>query len=142
MNSSDIFRGYGIKIILKESDDFLKVKETLTRIGTVLDTEKTLCQTCHILHKQGEYAIIHFNELFALDNLSLDETPLPIDEEDIAKRNTISNLLETWGLLELVDPSESDSPTMLLRDGIKILSHKDKHNWCLVSEYEIGEPKY
>ena len=92
----DIFLGYGVEVLLKESDDFLKIKETLTRIGFASKKDKILYQSCHILHKQGRYAIVHFKELFALDG-----KPTDISENDLSRRNAIANLLNDWELLDL-----------------------------------------
>jgi hypothetical protein len=136
MNTNDIFRNCGIEITLQQPDDFLKVKETLTRIGVSSRKDKTLYQSCHILHKQNRYVIIHFKELFSLDNRSTDLT-----ENDIHRRNAIAKLLQDWGLIKIINPS-------ILTDGIapihqiKILSHKDKSEWKLVSKYNIGKKKY
>jgi hypothetical protein len=120
---------------LKSPDDFLKIKETLTRIGVASKKEKTLYQSCHILHKQGRYAIIHFKELFALDGKQTD-----FSDEDKGRRNSIANLLEEWELLELEDPNKSLSPVAPMSQ-IKIISHADKNNWQLVSKYNIGKKK-
>ena len=98
-----------VEITLKESDDFLKVKETLTRIGVASRKEKTLYQSCHILHKQSKYYIVHFKELFALDG-----KPYNFSETDIARRNTISNLLEEWSLVKLVDVEKTKDPILPL----------------------------
>ena len=103
MTNEDIFRGLGVEITLKEKDDFLKVRETLTRIGISSRKEKKLFQSCHILHKRGRYAIMHFKELFSLDGLNTD-----ISKNDIARRNTIASLLEEWELLEIIDEDEDD----------------------------------
>ena len=96
-----------VEVLLSEDDDFLKVKETLTRIGVSSRKENKLYQSCHILHKRGKYYIVHFKELFALDGL-----PTNLSEEDIARRNTISNLLEEWGLLKIVDSEQTDEPVI------------------------------
>ena len=106
-----------LEVSLKEDDDFLKVKETLTRIGVSSRREKKLYQSCHILHKRGKYYVVHFKELFALDGL-----PTNLDVNDIGRRNTIANLLEEWGLLTVVDSEKSEEPTV----GIK---HKIKKIW-------------
>ncbi len=132
----DIFRGYGVEIILKDPDDFLKVKETLTRIGVASKKDKTLYQSCHILHKKGRYRILHFKELFALDGKTTD-----MSENDEGRRNTITKLLADWGLIniplqtleELGCPPISVPPSQ-----IKIISFKDKNEWILVSKYSIG----
>ena len=124
-----------LQVILNEPDDFLKIKETLTRIGVSSKKEhNTLFQSCHILHKQGRYFIVHFKELFLLDG-----KPSNFNEDDLSRRNTIATLLSDWGLLEIVRPSEA-SPKTTLRS-IKIISHKDKSEWNLESKYSIGNVK-
>ncbi len=133
MNSEDIFKGVGIEITLPSPDSFLKVKETLTRIGISSRKEKKLYQTCHILHKQGRYSILHFKELFILDGKK--DT---FAEEDEARRNTIVNLLEEWGLVAIVNPDSSKEPVAQLNQ-IKIISHKEKSNWTLEAKYNIGK---
>ena len=125
MNSEDIFKGVGIEVTLPSPDSFLKVKETLTRIGISSRKEKKLYQTCHILHKQGRYSILHFKELFILDGKK--DT---FADEDEARRNTIVNLLEEWGLVAIVNPDSSKDPIAQLNQ-IKIISHKEKSNWTL-----------
>ncbi len=122
-----------VEVTLKEDDDFLKVRETLTRIGVSSKKENKLWQSCHILHKRGKYYIVHFKELFALDQL-----PTNLDEEDIARRNTIANLLDEWGLLELVDPEKSEEPVASIKQ-IKILPYKEKKDWELCPKYHIGK---
>jgi hypothetical protein len=133
MDSEDIFKGVGIEIALPTPDSFLKVKETLTRIGISSRKEKKLYQTCHILHKQGRYAILHFKELFILDG----KTDTFI-EEDASRRNTIVNLLEEWGLVSVVQTEKAQDPVAQLNQ-IKILSHKEKSNWTLQAKYNIGK---
>ena len=122
-----------VEVKLKQDDDFLKVRETLTRIGVSSRKEKKLWQSCHILHKRGKYYIVHFKELFALDQL-----PTNLDDEDIARRNTIANLLEEWGLVELVDPDKSEEPVASIKQ-IKILPYKEKKDWELCPKYHIGK---
>lgn len=124
-----------IEVRLAEPDDFLKVKETLSRIGVASKKEKTLYQSCHILHKQGKYYIIHFKQLFLLDNKSSD-----FSEEDRGRVNTIANLLSEWGLAILVDPAKSQNPVAPLSQ-IKIISHREKTEWNLVTKYNIGKRK-
>jgi hypothetical protein len=130
-----------IEVKLSSPDDFLKVKETLTRIGVASKKEKTLYQSCHILHKrdkdtkESRYYIVHFKELFRLDG-----KPTTITEEDIARRNTIANILAEWGLLSLVDKSKSEAPVANI-SSIKIVSYKDKSNWKLEAKYNIGTNK-
>lgn len=131
----DIFRGTGVEITLIKPDDFLKIKETLTRVGIASRKEKKLYQSCHILHKQGRYSILHFKELFILDGKDNNFT-----EEDVSRRNTIINLLEEWGLLVVVDPTKSEEPIAPLSQ-IKVLSHKEKGQWTLESKYNIGKKK-
>jgi hypothetical protein len=132
--NEDIFNGFGIEVFIDEND-FLKIKETLSRIGVLSKKDKTLYQSCHILHKQGRYVIIHFKELFGLDNKIHD-----ISENDLARRNTIVNLLEDWELLEIRYPESCSSPLVLISQ-IKILSFKEKSEYTLVSKYNIGKVK-
>tara|TARA_R110000772_G_scaffold51910_9_gene119139 strand:- start:4264 stop:4686 length:423 start_codon:yes stop_codon:yes gene_type:complete len=124
-----------LEVRIEEPDDFLKIKETLTRIGVSSKKEHNiLYQSCHILHKQGHYFIVHFKELFMLDG-----KPSNFTEDDLARRNTITTLLSDWGLLELVTPSAA-LPKTTLR-AIKIISHRDKKDWILESKYSIGNVK-
>jgi hypothetical protein len=120
-----------IEIKLNNPEDFLKVKETLTRVGVSSKIEKKLFQSCHILHKRGKYYIVHFKELFGLDGL-----PCSLNEKDIGRRNAIACLLEEWGLLEIV--SEDDLEPQASLSQIKILSHHEKKDWELVPKYRIG----
>ena len=120
-----------IEVRLKEDDDFLKVKETLTRIGIASRREKKLYQSCHILHKQGKYYIVHFKELFALDG-----KPTNLSENDIERRNTVVNLLHEWDLVEIVNP-EKAQPTVSIRQ-MKILPFSEKPEWDLQAKYSIG----
>lgn len=122
-----------VEVTLAKPDDFLKVKETLTRIGISSKAEKKLHQSCHILHKRGKYYIVHFKELFALDGL-----PSSIDEADIARRNTIATLLDEWSLVKLVDPTKIQDVTAGLGQ-IKIIPYKEKGEWELVPKYHIGK---
>jgi hypothetical protein len=124
-----------VEVTLENQDDFLKVRETLTRIGIASRKDKTLYQSCHVLHKQGRYYIVHFKELFALDG-----KPANFDEGDISRRNTIANLLSDWGLIKLVDPDKSADPIAPLSQ-IKILPHKEKDQWNLEAKYTIGRKK-
>jgi hypothetical protein len=133
MQNEDIFKGVGIEVSLPSPDSFLKVKETLTRIGISSRKEKKLYQTCHILHKQGRYAILHFKELFILDGKANTFT-----EEDMARRNTITNLVDEWGLVTVTHPGSSEEPIAPLNQ-IKILSHKEKSEWILEAKYNIGK---
>ena len=119
-----------LEILLNEPDDFLKVRETLTRIGVASRKDKKLYQSCHILHKQGRYFIVHFKELFLLDGKKAN-----LEENDIARRNTIATLLSDWGLIDFVKKEEL--LTAPLRQ-IKIISFKDKDQWELCPKYNIG----
>ena len=124
-----------LEVTLKAEDDFLKVRETLTRIGVSSKKENKLYQSCHILHKRGKFYIVHFKELFALDGL-----PTDIDDTDIGRRNTIANLLDEWGLVEIVDEKKASEPIVSLAQ-MKIIPFKDKQNWELVPKYHIGKKK-
>jgi hypothetical protein len=124
-----------VEVVLKEDDNFLKVRETLTRIGVASKKDNTLYQSCHILHKQGKYYIVHFKELFALDG-----KPSDFSENDIARRNTVTNLLKEWKLIDIVDADKISSPVAPISQ-IKIISHTDKKNWKLVPKYNIGKKK-
>ncbi len=121
-----------LEVTLKEPDDFLKVRETLSRIGVASRKERTLYQSCHILHKQGRYFIVHFKELFALDGKDTN-----LSENDIARRNTIANLLNDWGLIEVKGDLEPMDPL----SQIKILSFREKDEWTLETKYNIGKKK-
>jgi hypothetical protein len=121
-----------IEVQLNEQDDFLKVRETLTRIGVSSRKEKVLYQSCHILHKQGQYYLVHFKELFALDG-----KPSNISENDIQRRNAIAKLLEEWGLVKILNPSVIEEVAPLHQ--IKIISFKEKDDWELVAKYNIGK---
>ena len=135
VENEDIFKGLGVEIRLKKDDDFLKVKETLTRIGVASKKDKTLYQSCHILHKRGRFSIVHFKELFVLDGKESD-----ISENDLARRNTITNLLAQWGLIDLLSPSVAIAPVASLNQ-IKIVKHSEKSQWNLVAKYSIGKKK-
>lgn len=124
--------GQMIEVELNTPDDFLKIRETLTRIGVSSRKKQTLYQSCHILHKQGKYYIVHFKELFALDGKTAN-----ISISDIQRRDTIARLLEDWGLLKLMSDDVEINKSMLSQ--IKIISHKDKSEWELVSKYSIGK---
>ena len=124
-----------IEIRLKEQDDFLKIRETLTRIGISSPKEKRLYQSCHILHKRGKYYIVHFKELFALDGKSTN-----FSEEDEGRRNTVVKLLADWGLLEVVDEDLISYPATPINQ-IKIIPHKEKSEWELITKYNIGGRK-
>ena len=124
-----------IEVTLKEQEDFLKVRETLTRIGVASRKDKTLYQSCHILHKQGKYYIVHFKELFALDG-----KPTNFSDEDRGRRNTITNLLTEWGLVGIVE-TNSTAEFIVPLSQIKIISHKEKEEWNLVAKYNIGRKR-
>ena len=121
-----------LEVGLGESDDFLKVRETLSRIGVASRKERKLYQSCHILHKQGRYFIVHFKELFALDG-----KPTNISVNDIERRNTIAGLLEDWGLITMIGKSEPRAPL----SQIKVLSFREKDDWLLETKYNIGTKK-
>lgn len=124
-----------VEVTFPEKDDFLKIRETLSRIGVASRKDKELFQSCHILHKRGKYYITHFKELFKLDG-----KPTNIDESDIGRRNTICKLLEQWKLVTLVDPSKIVEPSAPLSQ-IKIIPYKEKSNWKLTTKYSIGGSK-
>lgn len=124
-----------IEVIFPQADDFLKIRETLSRIGVASRKEKILYQSAHILHKQGKYYIVHFKQLFLLDGKKSD-----FSEDDKARLNTIANLLNEWGLLTLVNPAKSRNPIAPLSQ-IKIISHKEKPEWSLITKYTIGKQK-
>lgn len=128
-NASDL-----IEIKLNQPDDFLKVRETLTRIGVASRTENKLYQSCHILHKQGRYYIVSFKELFLLDG-----KPSDLSENDVQRRNRITKLLSDWGLVQVVYPDRIEE--MVPMSQIKIIPFKDKENWTLESKYQIGTKK-
>lgn len=121
-----------VEVTLKTDEDFLKVKETLTRIGVASKRERKLFQSCHILHKQGKYYIVHFKELFGLDG-----KPSDFSDDDVARRNTIANLIAEWGLVRLVDDQKTKAPTMPMAH-IKVIPFKEKDQWELVTKYTIG----
>jgi hypothetical protein len=124
-----------LEVSLSEPDDFLKIKETLTRIGVASKRDaQTLFQSCHILHKQGRYFIVHFKELFMLDG-----KPSNFSEDDLARRNTIAILLSDWGLLDVLSEEKAAERTSLRN--IKIISHRDKNDWVLEAKYSIGNVK-
>jgi len=123
-----------VEVTLKEKDDFLKVRETLTRIGVASKKDRIIYQSCHILHKQGKYYIVHFKELFALDG-----KPTDISENDLSRRNAIVKLLQDWELVGIVNKDKAENPEPIMMSQIKILSHKDKSDWELVPKYNIGK---
>lgn len=122
-----------IEVSLNKQDDFLKVRETLTRIGVSSRKEKVLYQSCHILHKQGHYYLVHFKELFALDG-----KPTNISDNDIQRRNAIAKLLEEWGLITIVNRNLMGEDIAPLHQ-IKIISFKEKDSWDLIPKYNIGK---
>ena len=121
-----------LEVELKEPDDFLKIRETLSRIGVASRKDKVIYQSCHILHKQGKYFIVHFKELFALDGKQTN-----LSENDIARRNTISRLLSDWGLVKIKGETDPAAPL----SQIKIISFKDKNDWTLETKYNIGKKR-
>ena len=123
-----------VEVALKTDDDFLKIRETLTRIGVASRKDKTIYQSCHILHKQGRYYIVHFKELFALDG-----KPTNFSDNDKARRNTIANLLAEWGLLSIIN-DQSETPVAPLSQ-IKVLPYKEKDDWNLTAKYNIGKKR-
>lgn len=124
--------GKMLEVTLNEPDDFLKVRETLTRIGVASRKENKLYQSCHILHKQGRYFIVHFKELFALDGKDTN-----ITENDVSRRNSIANLLGDWGLIEILGSAEPKAPL----SQIKVISFKEKGEWTLETKYNIGKKR-
>ncbi len=132
MSEDDVFDGYGIRVILKK--DFNVIKETISRIGYGNQKTHDLYQSCHILHKRGEYAIVHFKELFQLDGRDTQ-----IEEDDFLRRNRIAKLLEEWELVEVVDKSELEQLAPMSK--IKVVSSKEKHLWTLHTKYSIGGKK-
>ena len=121
-----------LEVTLNEADDFLKVRETLSRIGVASRKERKLYQSCHILHKQGRYFIVHFKELFALDG-----KPTNISINDIERRNTIAGLLEDWDLIKIIGNNEQKAPL----SQIKVLSYREKDDWLLETKYNIGKKR-
>jgi hypothetical protein len=121
-----------LEVTLKQPDDFLKIRETLSRIGVASRKDKTLFQSCHILHKQGKYYIVHFKELFALDGKKA-----TLVENDVQRRNTISVLLQDWNLLTIVKPEAAENKAPLSQ--IKIIAFKEKNEWNLQAKYNIGK---
>jgi hypothetical protein len=124
-----------VEVRLKNAEDFLKIKETLSRIGVASKKDNTLYQSCHILHKQGKYYITHFKELFLLDGKQSD-----FDENDKGRRNTIVDLLEEWGLLEVVSKDKVAEPKAPISQ-VKIISYKEKEDWNLIPKYTIGKKR-
>ena len=135
MNTDDILSEF-VEIKLPDPQAFLKVKETLTRIGVASKKDKTLYQSCHILHKQGHYYLVHFKQMFMLDGKATD-----FSDEDKGRRNTIANLLAEWGLVNLVDKNKSADPLTPL-NRIKIISYSEKGELNLVAKYSLGKKRY
>ena len=132
MNNIEWHQDKMLEVKLKEPDDFLKVRETLSRIGVASRKERKLYQSCHILHKQGRYFIVNFKELFALYGKGTN-----ISENDVSRRNSIASLLSDWGLVEIIGDSEPKAPL----SQIKVISFKEKHEWTLETKYNIGKKK-
>lgn len=129
------YPGYApLEVNLKNPDDFLKVRETLSRIGVASRKEKVLYQSCHILHKQGRYFIVHFKELFALDGKDAD-----FSDNDLQRRNTVAHLLSDWGLITILNPEIHEDKAPL--NQIKVIAFKEKNEWELVQKYNIGRKK-
>ena len=124
-----------VRVEIAQEDDFLKIKETLTRMGVASSKDKTLYQSCHILHKQGNYYIVHFKELFALDGKETN-----FSDEDRGRRNLIVGLLQQWNLVKVVEPELLKTSTIPMSQ-LKIISHKEKNDWSLESKYNIGKKK-
>ena len=135
IQNEDIFRGVGVEVQLKSQDDFLKVRETLTRIGIASKKERKLYQSCHILHKRGRYVILSFKELFKLDGKESN-----FNESDLARRNTIAKLLHDWNLVQIIDLEAIKEPTVPISQ-IKIIPYKDRENWELIAKYQVGSKK-
>lgn len=125
--------GYSpLEVTLAKPDDFLKIRETLSRIGVASRKDKVLYQSCHILHKRNRYFVVHFKELFALDG-----KPVDLDSNDLQRRNTIASLLQSWGLLSIIDEDKHQDQAPLSQ--IKIISYKEKSEWVLQTKYNIGK---
>jgi hypothetical protein len=124
-----------IEVKIAEEEDFLKIKETLTRIGVASRREKKIYQSCHIFHKQGKYYIVHFKEMFIIDG-----KPSNFSEEDKGRRNKIIHLLQEWGLLKVVEPDRINEPLASMSQ-IKIINHKEKNEWTLETKYNMGRKK-
>ena len=135
VQNEDIFRGVGVEVQLKSQDDFLKVRETLTRIGIASKKERKLYQSCHILHKRGRYVILSFKELFKLDGKESN-----FNESDLARRNTIAKLLHDWNLVQIIDLESIKEPIVPISQ-IKIIPYKDRENWELIAKYQVGSKK-
>jgi len=134
VNNVDVFRGFGVEVTLPDNQAFLKIEETLTRIGVASRKEKHLYQSCHILHKRGRYAIIHFKEMFALDG-----KPSNFSDEDKGRRNKIATLLEDWNLCKIVDKNNLNPVAPMSH--IKVINFREKSDWTLFPKYAIGKRK-
>jgi hypothetical protein len=124
-----------VEVRIAEEEDFLKIKETLTRIGVASRKEKKLYQSCHIFHKQGKYYIVHFKEMFSIDG-----KPSNFSDEDKGRRNKIIQLLQEWGLLKVIEPERIEDPLASMSQ-IKIINHKEKNDWTLEAKYNMGRKK-
>lgn len=133
--STELFKGYGIPVVLKDEESFSIVKETLSRIGVASKKEKVLWPSCHLLHKRGYYHIMHFKEMFLLDG-----RPSDLSENDIARRNTIALLLEDWGLCKIQD-KQTITEKVVDMNQIKVLNHKEKIDWEIKPKYSMGTKK-
>ena len=131
---NDIFRGLGVEVDLPDEDAFLKVRETLTRIGIASKRDNTLYQSCNILHKQGRYAIMHFKEMFSMDGKFSS-----LDDDDLDRRNTIVKLLQDWGLLKVLDENLIHQQAPLSQ--IKIIPYREKDDWNLIAKYSVGQKR-
>lgn len=132
--NEDVFKGYGVEVTLTDPDDFLILRETLTRIGIPSSTEKKLTQSCHLLHKRGRYAIMHFKEMFGIDGKKT-----TIEPDDLLRRNTVAHLLEDWGLCRVNEPEKVEQRLELSK--IKIVQFDEKKKWELAPKYHFGTGK-
>ena len=132
MSEDDVFMGLGVEIKAPDEGEFLKIAETLTRVGVESRRKRTLYQSCHILHKRGRYAIVHFKEMFTFDR-----KPSHITEYDIGRRNRIVHLLSEWGLIEILDENFKYLEKSPMSQ-VKVIAYKDKQSWTLESKYSIG----
>ena len=135
INSEDLFRSHGVAIELSSPEDFLKVKETLTRMGVANEKTKTLWQSVHILHKQGKYALMHFKEMFAMDGRES-----TLDDADALRRDVIAQMLQDWNLIKITKAnwSKPEAPV----HGLRIIKHSEKHDWKLEPKYQVGRKHY
>lgn len=135
VDEDDIFKGLGVEIKIGEKEDFLKIKETLTRMGVASKNSNKLFQSCSILHRRGRYAIMHFKEMFALDG-----KPTNFSDEDKGRRNLIVKLLQEWNLIRVVEPEQIKKPLVPM-SMLKVISHKEKDSWISVQKYTVGASK-